>query len=120
MAKMMTNADFFMAVANANLSAEITEKALHLYEVNANKSAKRDGAKSALASANLELANKVAEVMSKGVTYAVSELAPHFSDLSTSKLSAVMRVGVDAGLFSVTEGYKVNGKGRGVKGYSLV
>ena len=119
MATMMTNKAFYEAVLNANLSPEMNEKAKHLLEVTENKSAKRVGEKSALASANLALAHKVAEVMVEGVTVAVSELAPNFPELSTSKLSAVMRVGVEAGLFYKVEGYKVGGKGRAVNGYAL-
>lgn len=119
MAKMMTNKDFFLAVLNANLSEEMNEKARHLMEVTEKKSAKRSTEKTALATANLALAREVAKTMVVGVPVAVSELSPCFPELSTSKLTAVMRVGVENGLFSKVENYKVGGKGRAKVGYVL-
>ena len=117
---MMTNATFFQNVINANLGDEMTEKAKHLLSVTESKSVKRDGEKSALATANLAIANAIAETMEKGIIYAVSEISPKFPDMSTSKISAVMAVGVANGVFIKIDGYKVGGKGRAVKGYSLV
>ena len=124
MATMMTNAKFYEAVINANLSEEITAKAKHLLEVTENKSAQRSKAQSATRQANVTMAQVIAQVLAQaGRTMAVSEikvaLGSEYAEVSTSKISAVCKVGVEEGILSVTEGYKVGGKGREVKGYSV-
>lgn len=124
MATMMTNKAFYEAVINANLSEEITAKAVHLLEVTENKSAQRSKAQSATRQANVTMAQAIAQVLAQaGRTMAVSEikvaLGSEYAEVSTSKLSAVCKVGVEEGILSVTEGYKVGGKGREVKGYSV-
>lgn len=116
----MTNIQFYNAVIEANLSDEITEKAKHLLEVNSNKSSKRMEAQSANRTANIALAQSIAETIGKGTTFAISEIADSFADYTKSKLSAVCKVGVEEGIFTAIDNYKVGGKGRAVKGYTVV
>ena len=59
--------------------------------------------------------------MKSGVTYACSEVkALTGSTFSPAKMSTVMKAGVDGGLFTSVDGYKVGGKGSPRKGYTLV
>lgn len=116
----MTSKAFYTAVIEADLSAEITAKAQALLSTVEKKSAKASAKSSATQTANLEIAKGFAESMAVGTVYAVSELvALTGTDLSTSKVSAVCKVAVESGLFTVVDGYKVGGKGRAVKGYTL-
>ena len=116
----MTNKVFFENIIAANLSAEMTDKAKALLATAENKSKAKAKAQTANAAANLAIARDLMGVMQNGVTYAVSEVkALAKSDLHASKISAAFKVAVDAGELTVVDGYKVGGKGRAVKGYSL-
>lgn len=116
----ITNKVFFENVIKANLSDEMTEKAKALLATAEKKSASKAKAQTANTAANLALAKDFATKMKSGVTYAVSEIkALTKSELSTAKLTAVFKVGVENGVFTVVDNYKVGGKGRAVKGYAL-
>ena len=119
--KTMTYKAFYEAVIKANISAEVTEKAKDALSKLSNKTASKDKAKSENTKANLAIAAEFAKVMKPNTIYAVSEIkALTKSELHPSKISAVCRAAVDDGMFSVVEGYKVGGKGRASKGYSLI
>ena len=116
----MTNKVFFENVIKANLSTEMTDKAKALLATAEKKSASKAKAQTANALANLAAAKGFAALMKFGTTYAVSEIkALAKSEDSTAKISAICKVGVENGVFIVIDGYKVGGKGRAVKGYSL-
>lgn len=119
--KTMTYKDFYETVIKANISAEVTAKAKDALSKLSNKTASKDKAKSENTKANLAIASEFAKVMKPNTIYAVSEIkALTKSELHPSKISAICRAAVDDGIFSVVEDYKVGGKGRAVKGYSLV
>ena len=112
--KTMTYKDFYETVIKANISAEVTAKAKDALSKLSNKTASKD-------KANLAIASEFAKVMKPNTIYAVSEIkALTKSELHPSKISAICRAAVDNGMFSVTEGYKVGGKGSPKKGYSLI
>ena len=116
----MTNKVFFENVIKANLSTEMTDKAKALLATTERKSASKAKAQTANALANLAAAKGFAALMKFGTTYAVSEIkALAKSEDSTAKISAICKAGVENGVFIVIDGYKVGGKGRAVKGYSL-
>ena len=119
--KTMTYKAFYEAVIKANISAEVTDKAKDALSKLSNKTASKDKAKSENTKANLAIASEFAKVMKPNTIYAVSEIkALTKSELHPSKISAICRAAVDDGMFSVVEGYKVGGKGRASKGYSLI
>lgn len=119
----MTNREFFNAVIAANLSDDMTAKARDLIAAADKKNGKRAAAQTENRNANIGIANTIAAAMAEGVTYAASEIKVLVSDvlpdISTAKITAVAKVGVTEGIFSVVDGYKVGGKGRAVKGYRL-
>ena len=119
--KAMTNREFYQAVINANLSDEMTAKAKALIATLDKKSEKASEARTENRKANLEIAAQIAEKMGDR-TLAASEIAVLMSDtgMSKEKVSAVCRMGVDAGIFTSIDDYKVGGKGRKVKGYTPV
>lgn len=117
----MTNKAFYEFVINANLSAEVTDKAKALLNSVEKKSESKSKASELNAKANLATFKGLAKVLRPNVTYAISEVkALTKSELHPSKLSAIFREAEKAGLVNSLEGYKVGGKGRAVKGYVLV
>lgn len=118
----MTNKEFFtMAMSLAGTSQEFKDKAKALLDSANKKSASKSQASKLNAQANFDLAKEFAKVMKSGVTYACSEVkALTGSTFSPAKMSTVMKAGADGGLFTSVDGYKVGGKGRPVKGYTLV
>ena len=114
----MTNKEFFTQAIALNVSKEFTEKAQALLATLEKKSASKAKAQTENAKANLAIAQEFAKVCKPNVTYAVSEIkALTKSELSTAKISAVLRVAEENGLVKSCTGYKVGGKGRAVKGY---
>ena len=75
-------------------------------------------------SANLAIAEVIKSKMKKNVTYAASEIvtliAAEYPDIKTAKITPVMAVGIDEGMFTKVDDYKVGGKGRKVNGYTAV
>lgn len=119
--KTITYKAFYEAVIKANISAEVTDKAKDALAKLNGKTASKDKMKSENTKANLAIASEFAKVMKPNTIYAVSEIkALAKSELHPSKISAICRAAVDNGMFSVVEGYKVGGKGRVGKGYSLI
>lgn len=119
--KTMTYKAFYEAVIKANISAEVTDKAKDALSKLSNKTASKDKAKSENTKANLAIASEFAKVMKPNTTYAVSEIkALTKSELHPSKISAICRAAVDNKMFSAIDDYKVGGKGRAGKGYSLI
>lgn len=116
----MTNKEFFANVINANLSDEMTAKAQALLDSAEKKNTKRSEAQTANRSANIELARSFANAMESGRTYGASEIVALMGgELSTAKVTAVCKVGIEEKIFEVVDGYKVGGKGRAVKGYRV-
>lgn len=118
----MTNKEFYTAVINANISAELTEKATALLNSAEKKNNKRAEEQDLNRLANIKLARAIAKSMMSNTTYAASEIVTLMADtekLSTAKVSAVAKVGVEEGIFTAVSGYKVGGKGRAVKGYCV-
>ena len=117
----MTNKAFYEFVINANLSAEVTEKAKTLLGSLEKKSESRSKASELNAKANLATFKELSKALRPNVTYAISEVkALTKSELHPSKLTAIFREAEKAGLVNSLEGYKVGGKGSPVKGYILV
>lgn len=120
----MTNKEFFEKVINAKISAEVTEKAEHLLKLANGRTDKRAEQATANQSANLKIFNNIAVLMSANTTYAVSEIKElltntDLADLTTSKISAVFKLATEKNLVTAVSNYKVGGKGRAVKGYTL-
>lgn len=118
----MTNKEFYTAVINANISAEVTEKATSLLTTAENKNSKRTKEQEANRTANVELAKAIAKAMKPNTTYGASEIVTLMADtekLSTAKITAVAKVAIEDGILTSVSGYKVGGKGRSVKGYRV-
>lgn len=112
----MTQREFFNAVINANVSAEITafatERIKHLDDVNANRKSKGTPTQRE----NVETMAKILNGVEFGVQYTASALAEKFG-ISTAKASALAKKFVDNGQATVTD-VKIKGKGK-VKGYTF-
>lgn len=127
MTKTMTKKDFYTAVANNTITDEVIAKAKELLaktEEDASKSAKkRKEAQTESRKVNIDLARKFAERIGDR-TLAASEIYVLCGDIegvsSTSKVTAICKVGVDEGIFTSIDDYKVGGKGSKVKGYTPV
>lgn len=115
----MTNKEFYQAIVNGTMNAEVQAKAQALLDKETNKSAQRTAQQTANRNANISLAQQFAERIGNR-TLAASEIFTLVSDLveTVPKVTAVCKVGVEEGIFTVQDGYKVGGKGRGVKGYT--
>ena len=96
----MTQREFFNAVINANVSAEITafatERIKHLDDVNANRKSKGTPTQRE----NAETMVKILNGVEFGVQYTASALAEMFG-LSTAKASALAKKFVDNGQATV-------------------
>jgi hypothetical protein len=112
----MTQREFFNAVINANISADITafakERVAHLDTVNSNRKAK--GTVTQRENEGIK-ANILAGVK-PNVTYTANEIGVMVG-ISTAKASALCRQFVQAGTFTESE-VKIKGKGK-VKGYTF-
>jgi hypothetical protein len=112
----MTQREFFNAVINANISADITafaqERVAHLDTVNSNRKAKGTPTQRE----NAETMAKILDGVEYGVQYTASALAEMFG-LSTAKASALAQKFVANGNATVAD-VKVKGKGK-VKGYTF-
>lgn len=125
--KTMTKKDFYTAVANNTITDEVIAKAKELLaktEEDASKNAKkRKEAQTESRKVNIDLARKFAEHIGNR-TLAASEIFVLCGDIegvsSVSKVSAICRVGVEEGIFTSIDDYKVGGKGSKVKGYTPV
>lgn len=116
--KTMTSREFYQAVINANISDEMTAKAQSFIASLDKKLDKSAEARTENRKANIEIAQSIASKMGDR-TLAASEIAT-IMDMTTAKVSAVCRLGVEEGIFTQQDDYRVEGKGRKVKGYTPV
>lgn len=125
--KTMTKKDFYTAVANNTITDEVIAKAKELLtkeeERSAKSTVKRKEAQTESRKANIDLARKFAERIGNR-TLAASEIFTLCKDIegvsSTLKVTAICRVGVEEGIFTSIDDYRVGGKGSKVKGYTPV
>jgi hypothetical protein len=119
----MTKKDFFKAVAEGKMNADIQTKAKELLESAEKSNAKRSKAQTENKNKNIQLATAFAEKIGNR-WLAASEIFVLVKDMegvtSTSKVSAVCKVGVEEGIFEVRNDYKVGGEGSKVKGYKPI
>lgn len=112
----MTQREFFNAVINANISADITafaqERVAHLDTVNSNRKAKG----TVTQRENEGIKANILAIVKPNVTYTASEIGV-MAGISTAKASALCRQFVQAGTFTESE-VKIKGKGK-VKGYTF-
>ena len=117
----MTKKEFFKAVAENNITADVIEKAKDLLAKEEKSNEKRAKAQTENRNANIKLAMEFVDRIGDR-TLAASEIFKLVKDLvdNVSKVSAVCHVGVAEGIFSVRNDYKVGGKGKAVKGYTPI
>ena len=112
----MTQREFFNAVINANISADITkfaqERVAHLDTVNSNRKAKGTVTQRENAVLHADILAKV----DKGVTYTANEVAT-LMGVTTAKASALCKQIAEGGNATVSD-VKIKGKGK-VKGYTF-
>ena len=120
----MTTKEMLNAVINGTINDEVKAKATEMLAAAEKKNGKRAEASAENRSANAAIATVIAAAMTEGTKYAASEILPlisaEYPDIKTAKITAVMAVGIEDGLFEVDKEYKVGGKGRKVNGYSKV
>lgn len=123
MAKTMSKKEFFRLVANNEISTEVIEKAKVLYANAVKSDEKREKAQTENRGKNIELAQTVCALIGNR-WLAASEIMTLARDIpeitSTSKVSAICRVGVEEGLLESRDDYKVGGKGSKVKAYKPI
>ena len=120
----MTSKEMLTAIINGTINDEVKAKAAEMLTAAEKKNGKRAEASAENRSANAAIAAAIAAAMTEGTKYAASEIvtliAADYPDIKTAKVTAVMAVGIEDGLFEVDKEYKVGGKGRKVNGYSKV
>lgn len=109
--------DFLNAVVSANISDEITEYATNQLTKLDNKNEKKRTTLSANQKQNNELKEKIYSDMETEKIYTASTLAITY-ELSTQKISALMKQLSNDGLVETIDGYKTE-KGK-VKGYKKI
>lgn len=115
----MTQREFFTAVAEANVSEEITAYAnAQVTKLDERNKAKKNET-SARQSANKELAEKILTRMENGVTYTAAEIVGFGVDgvVSTQKATPLMKILAENGQVTITD-VAIKGKGK-VKGYTI-
>ena len=119
----MTSKEMLNAVIAGNITEDVKAKAREMLASAEKKNGKRAEASAENRSANAAIAQAIADKMANR-TYAASEIVPLISadypDIKTAKVVAVMAVGIEDGLFTKVDDYKVGGKGRKVNGYTKV
>lgn len=110
---------------------DYSDKVSKMIESLEKKSKKSADGTSEKARVNAELAKQIFDILPDNTTKAVSEICGMLTasegdkfilpdgetEVTRSKVSTIMGVGVEIGLFTAVSGYKVGGKGRAVKGY---
>lgn len=104
-----------VALATANGNTELATYAEGKLAKLAEKAANRKPTKTQLE--NVELKAKLFAAMETGRTYTAAELGA-LVGVTAQKATALVKMLVEAGVVTVTENYKPEGKGRGVKGYT--
>lgn len=109
----MTNREFYQAVINANMNAELTEFATAAI-------AKLDKRKETPSKASREFAglvNRIGEQLNRDTVYTATMVGEQF-EISTQKASAVLKALTKNDKMTVADVKKE--KGRSVKGYTLI
>ena len=112
----MTQREFFTAITNANVSAELIDYAKAAIQKLDEKNEKKKNTQTKAQAANADMKNEILANMNAGTVYVASELAATYG-VSTQKISALMKQLVETGAVMASE-VKVKGKGK-VKGYAL-
>ncbi len=119
----MTQKEMLTAIINGNITEEVKAKATEVLASLEKKGGKRAEQSAENRSANSAIAQAIADKMANR-TYAASEIvtliSADYPDIKTAKVVAVMAVGIEDGLFTKVDDYKVGGKGRKVNGYTKV
>ena len=120
----MTTKEMLNAVINGEINDEVKAKAREMLASAEKKSGKRAEQSAGNRSTNLAIAEVIKSKMKKNATYAASEIvtliATEYPDIKTAKITPVMAVGIEEGMFTKIDDYKVGGKGRKVNGYTAV
>ena len=120
----MTSKEMLTAIINGGeITTEIKDKAKEMLAALDKKTESRSKKSAENASANLELAKSVTELM-ESRTYGASEIVTlaknNGIELNTSKVGHIFKVASENGLIESIDNYKVGGKGRAVKGYKAI
>lgn len=119
----MTTKEMLNAVINGNITDEVKKKAQEMLNKAEEKTGKRAEQSAKNRTENIAIAEVIYEKMESRI-YGASEIVPLISDvypdIKTAKVVAVMAVGIDEGMFTKVEDYKVGGKGRKVNGYTKI
>jgi hypothetical protein len=116
----MTQREFYSAVAEANISEDITTYAnAQVAKLDERNKAKKNETSKRQA-VNKELAEKILDSMENGVTYTASEIVGLGIDgvISTQKATPLMKILAEEGTVTITE-VSIKGKGK-VKGYTRI
>lgn len=120
----MTTKEMLTSVINGTINDEVKAKAREMLASAEKKNGKRAEQSAENRSANLAIAEVIKSKMKKNTTYAASEIvtliAAEYPDIKTAKITPVMAVGIEEGMFTKVDDYKVGGKGRKVNGYTAV
>lgn len=120
----MTTKEMLNAIINGEINDEVKGKAKEMLASAEKKNGKRAEQSAENRSANLVIAEIIKSKMKKNTTYAASEIvtliATEYPDIKTAKITPVMAVGIEEGMFTKVDDYKVGGKGRKVNGYTAV
>lgn len=124
--KTMTTRELLNAIINrAEITDEMIEKAKEMEKALDKKNENRTKKSKENNEKNIALAKEIMKRMENNTFYAVSELFMicEINDIDVankSKLTAICKSAVEEGLMTSTDDYKVEGKGRKVKGYKVV
>ena len=120
----MTTKEMLTKVIEGIINDEVKAKAREMLASAEKKNGKRAEQSAGNRSANLAIAEVIKSKMKKNATYAASEIviliATEYPDIKTAKITPVMAVGIEEGMFTKIDDYKAGGKGRKVNGYTAV
>ena len=120
----MTTKEMLTKVIEGTINDEVKAKAREMLTSAEKKNGKRAEQSAGNRSANLAIAEVIKSKMKKNTTYSASEIvtliATEYPDIKTAKITPVMTVGIEEGMFTKIDDYKVGGKGRKVNGYTAV
>ena len=120
----MTTKEMLAKVINGEINDEVKAKAREMLASAEKKNVKRAEQSAGNRSTNLAIAEVIKSKMKKNATYSASEIvtliATEYPDIKTAKITPVMAVGIEEGMFTKIDDYKAGGKGRKVNGYTAV
>ena len=120
----MTTKEMLTKVIEGIINDEVKAKAREMLASAEKKNGKRAEQSAGNRSTNLAIAEVIKSKMKKNATYAASEIvtliATEYPDIKTAKITPVMAVGIEEGMFTKIDDYKAGGKGRKVNGYTAV